>query len=210
MEEEYEYLYKIVIVGNSMVGKTKLLLRFVNDSFVQESKPTIGVEYFSKIMQAGGTTIKAQLWDTTGQEKYRAISQVYYRNAVGALLVYDVTDMSSFEAMPQWLKELRNNTDQSLRIFLVGNKCDMEESRRVTSEEGEEFAKKEQIGYVETSALTGRNVEESFRSLVRQIYKQCEDGDMKTNYSMKGKRGLLNVDLGSPARGRSNRIRKCC
>ena len=129
MEEEYEFLYKVVIVGDSFVGKTNLLFRFINEDFAGDSKPTIGIEYYSKIIQAGSTQIKVQLWDTTGVERYCSVSKLYYRNAVGALVVFDVTSRESFDAAPRWLKEVRENSEEDLRVLLVGNKRDLRDRR---------------------------------------------------------------------------------
>ncbi|RHZ39762.1 hypothetical protein DYB31_014909 [Aphanomyces astaci] len=110
-DDEYDYLFKVVLIGDSGVGKSNLLSRFTRNEFSLESKSTIGVEFATKSIQAEGKTIKAQIWDTAGQERYRAITSAYYRGAVGALLVYDITKHPTFENVERWLKELRDHAD---------------------------------------------------------------------------------------------------
>merc|ERR1712072_773134 len=124
--EEYDYLFKVVLIGESGVGKSNLLTRFTRDEFKKDSKSTIGVEFATQTIQVDKKTIKAQIWDTAGQERYRAITSAYYRGAVGALLVYDITKMSTFENVKEtWLAELRQNAESSIIIMLVGNKKDL-------------------------------------------------------------------------------------
>ena len=125
-DEEYDYLFKIVLIGDSGVGKSNLLLRFTRNEFNLESKTTIGVEFATKtITAANNQLIKSQIWDTAGQERYRAITNAYYRGAVGALLVYDITSQVSFDNAHKWLKELKENADQGIVVMLVGNKADL-------------------------------------------------------------------------------------
>jgi small GTP-binding protein len=160
-QEEYDYLYKVVLIGDSGVGKSNLLSRFTRNEFYLETKSTIGVEFETRSVQAEGKTIKAQLWDTAGQERYRAITSahIYYRGAVGALLVYDISNHATFKNVERWLQELRQNADRNIAIMLVGNKSDLRHLREVSTEEAKEFAEKNELSFIETSALDSSNVE---------------------------------------------------
>lgn len=136
-----------------------------------QSKTTIGVEFATRSINVDGKTVKAQIWDTAGQERYRAITSAYYRGAVGALLVYDITSRKTFESVERWLKELREHADSKIVVMLVGNKCDLAESRQVDVEEGTACAAKFGLSFLETSALNATNVEESFKTVLTEIYK---------------------------------------
>lgn len=168
--EYYDYLFKIVLIGDSGVGKSNLLSRFTRDEFNLESKPTIGVEFATKSVHTEGKIIKAQIWDTAGQERYRAITSAYYRGAVGALLVYDIAKRVSFDHVERWLKELREHAEENIVILLVGNKSDLQHLRTVTQEEAAKFAEKESLAAIETSALDGGNVDKAFNQILTQIY----------------------------------------
>ncbi|CAN4110747.1 unnamed protein product [Withania somnifera] len=157
-EEEYDYLFKVVLIGDSGVGKSNLLSRFTRNEFLLESKSTIGVEFATRTLQVEGRTIKAQIWDTAGQERYRAITSAYYRGALGALLVYDVTKPTTFENVSRWLKELRDHADSNIVIMLIGNKTDLRHLRAVATEDAQSFAEKEGLSFIETSALEATNI----------------------------------------------------
>lgn len=168
-EEEYDYVFKIVLIGDSGVGKTNLLSRFCRNDFALDGKPTIGVEFALKTMEIDDKKIKAQIWDTAGQERYRAITSSYYRGSVGALITYDITDMRSFENCSKWLEELRKSSDVKI-IMLIGNKKDLREKRQVSSEIAKEFCKNENLYFIETSALSSSNVTIAFETLIKEIY----------------------------------------
>ncbi|CAI5734673.1 unnamed protein product [Peronospora destructor] len=170
-EDEYDYLFKIVLIGDSGVGKSNLLSRFTRNEFNLESKSTIGVEFATKSIVAEGKTIKAQIWDTAGQERYRAITSAYYRGAVGALLVYDITKHGTFENVERWLKELRDHADINTVIMLVGNKSDLRHLRAVSTEEAMAFAEKNNLAFIETSALEATGVDSAFQRILTEIYK---------------------------------------
>nr|KAF6393424.1 RAB11A, member RAS oncogene family [Pipistrellus kuhlii] len=139
-DDEYDYLFKVVLIGDSGVGKSNLLSRFTRNEFNLESKSTIGVEFATRSIQVDGKTIKAQIWDTAGQERYRAITSAYYRGAVGALLVYDIAKHLTYENVERWLKELRDHADSNIVIMLVGNKSDLRHLRAVPTDEARAFA----------------------------------------------------------------------
>eukprot|EP00301_Raphidiophrys_heterophryoidea_P019660 c4547_g1_i1.p1 GENE.c4547_g1_i1~~c4547_g1_i1.p1 ORF type:complete len:228 (-),score=67.09 c4547_g1_i1:30-677(-) len=170
-EDEYDFLFKIVLIGDSGVGKSNLLSRFTRNEFTLESKSTIGVEFATRSIQTDGKTIKAQIWDTAGQERYRAITSAYYRGAVGALLVYDIAKHASFENVERWLKELRDHASQNIVIMLVGNKCDLRHLRAVPTAEAQSMAEKHSLSFIETSALDATNVEVAFQMLLTDIHK---------------------------------------
>ncbi|KAL8150607.1 hypothetical protein V2J09_020415 [Rumex salicifolius] len=167
-DEECDYLFKAILIGDSAVGKSNLLTRFAKDEFRLDSKPTIGVEFAYRNIRIGDKHIKAQIWDTAGQE--RAITSSYYRGALGALLVYDITRKSSFNNLVKWLRELREYGASDMVIILVGNKSDLSGSREVEEDEGRAFAESEDLFFMETSALENRNVEEAFLHTISKIY----------------------------------------
>jgi len=169
-EDDYDFLFKVVLIGDSGVGKSNLLSRFTRNDFSAESKSTIGVEFATRTITVEGKVIKAQIWDTAGQEKYRAITSAYYRGAVGALLVYDITRTPTFEHLERWLSELLDHADKDIRVMLVGNKSDLRHMRTVTSEQATEFAQKHKLSFIETSALDQTNVEQAFTDILKQIY----------------------------------------
>lgn len=170
-DEEYDYLFKVVLIGDSGVGKSNLLSRFTRNEFNLESKSTIGVEFATKSIQVDGKTIKAQIWDTAGQERYRAITSAYYRGAVGALLVYDISKLSTFENVERWLKELRDHAESNIVIMLVGNKSDLRHKRVVSTEDAMAFAERNNLAFIETSALDATGVDEAFRQILTEIYR---------------------------------------
>jgi Ras-related protein Rab-11A len=138
--DEYDFLFKVVLIGDSGVGKSNLLSRFTRNEFNLDSKSTIGVEFATRSIQVDTKTIKAQIWDTAGQERYRAITSAYYRGAVGALLVYDISKHQTYDNVTRWLKELRDHADANIVIMLVGNKSDLRHLRAVPTEEAKQFA----------------------------------------------------------------------
>jgi len=161
----------VVLIGDAGVGKSNLLSRFTRNEFNLESKSTIGVEFATRSIQTDGKTIKAQIWDTAGQERYRAITSAYYRGAVGALLVYDISKSPTFQNVERWLKELKDHAESNIVIMLVGNKCDLKHLRQVSTDEGSSFSAANGISFIETSALDATNVDAAFRSILSEIYK---------------------------------------
>ncbi|KAK4259710.1 hypothetical protein QN277_006016 [Acacia crassicarpa] len=169
-DEEYDYLFKVVLIGDSGVGKSNLLSRFTKNEFSLQSKSTIGVEFATRSIRVDNKVVKAQVWDTAGQERYRAITSAYYRGAIGALLVYDVTRHVTFENVGRWLKEMRDHSDANIVVMLIGNKADLRHLRAVSTEDSKAFAEQESIFFMETSALESMNVEDAFMEVLTQIY----------------------------------------
>lgn len=169
-EDQYDFIWKVVLVGDSGVGKTNLLSRFTRNEFNAESKTTIGVEFATRNVQIRGKTVRAQIWDTAGQERYRAITSVYYRGAVGALVLYDITKPATFENLDKWISELKEHADPCVCIMIVGNKTDLRSQRVVSTEEGRLLAEKYRYSFIETSALDASNVGEAFNNLLVDIF----------------------------------------
>ncbi|XP_049404553.1 ras-related protein RABA5a-like [Solanum stenotomum] len=169
-EKKEDYLFKIVLIGDSAVGKSNLLARFARDEFYPNSKSTIGVEFQTQKININGKEVKAQIWDTAGQERFRAVTSAYYRGAVGALLVYDISRRLTFENIGRWLNELQTHSDMNVVIILVGNKSDLKDAREVTTAEGKALAEAKGLFFIETSALDSSNVTSAFQTVVREIY----------------------------------------
>ncbi|XP_066932876.1 ras-related protein Rab-11B-like [Clytia hemisphaerica] len=168
--DQYDYLYKIVLTGDSGVGKSCLLSRFTRNEFDVESRSTIGVEFATRSIKVAGKTIKAQVWDTAGQERYRAITSAYYRGAVGALITYDISKLRTFNNIERWLNELKEHSDPDIVIMLVGNKTDLKHLRAVNTEDAKEFAEQNKMMFIETSALDATNVESAFISTIQKVH----------------------------------------
>lgn len=169
-QEGEEYLFKIVLIGDSAVGKSNLLWRFARNEFDQNSKATIGVEFQTQVVDIDGKEVKAQIWDTAGQERFRAVTSAYYRGAVGALVVYDISRRTTFDSVKRWLDELTTHCDTTVARMLVGNKCDLENIRDVSVEEGKNLAEEEGLFFMETSALESTNVQTAFEMVIREIF----------------------------------------
>ncbi|KAA8520779.1 hypothetical protein F0562_014949 [Nyssa sinensis] len=168
--EKIDYVFKVVVIGDSAVGKTQILSRFTKNEFCFDSKSTIGVEFQTRTLAIKSKVIKAQIWDTAGQERYRAVTSAYYRGALGAMLVYDITKRQSFDHVARWVEELRAHADNSIAIMLIGNKADLVDLRAVPKEDALEFAENQGLFFSETSALSGDNVDTAFFKLLEEIY----------------------------------------
>ncbi|TVU07604.1 hypothetical protein EJB05_40968, partial [Eragrostis curvula] len=166
---EEDYVFKIVVIGDSAVGKTQLLSRFTRDEFCFDSKSTIGIEFQTRTVHIDRKRIKAQIWDTAGQERYRAVTSAYYRGALGAMLVYDITKRHTFEHVARWVDELRAHADKSIVVMLIGNKSDLS-GRAVSTDEASAFAEEQGLFFSEASALSGENVERAFLRLLQEIH----------------------------------------
>ncbi|KAD2392879.1 hypothetical protein E3N88_39856 [Mikania micrantha] len=169
MTPEYDYLFKLLLIGDSGVGKSCLLLRFADDSYLDSYISTIGVDFKIRTVDQDGKTIKLQIWDTAGQERFRTITSSYYRGAHGIIIVYDVTDMESFNNVKQWLSEIDRYASENVNKLLVGNKCDLTDSRAVSYDTAKEFADEIGIPFMETSAKDATNVEQAFMAMCADI-----------------------------------------
>jgi len=230
----FEYQFRVILIGNSGVGKSSLLRCFTDGSFFEVSDPTVGVDFFARVLKvADGTPIKLQLWDTAGHERFRSITKSYYRNSVGCLLVYDVCNRESFTHIPTWMNEAKKHIEPHKAVFIVvGCKRDIAtenaKNREVSEEEARAFAHFNNLPYVETSSKTGLNVEDAFAILTQAIYDRIESGEYKVdgtwdgikrgfygslaagtriqnnNYSSNSRRRAVNLAEGTPVN------RRCC
>jgi small GTP-binding protein len=171
--------FKVVIVGSSGVGKTAMMQRLVDDVFTEDAQSTVGVEFKSYVVPVEDRNVKLQIWDTAGQERFKSVSKAYLRDAVGALLVYDVASQNSFDDLGNWLTDLRQLCHASACILLIGNKCDLEQDRQVGSEAVQRFASLNRLDYLETSARTGFNVTETFTRLAYGIANRVSGGQIE-------------------------------
>ena len=173
--EESEMIFKIILVGDIGVGKTNILSKYISNKFETDSKSTIGVELSTKTFNINNNKINAQIWDTAGQEKYKSLTKAYYKGALGALVIYDITQKITFENIDKWISDLKISAYEKVSIILIGNKSDLEEKREVSKEDGENKAKLNEISFLETSALNGNNIEIAFKTLVKNVYNKCHN-----------------------------------
>ncbi|KAL8129760.1 hypothetical protein V2J09_018915 [Rumex salicifolius] len=194
---DYDYLIKLLLIGDSGVGKSCLLLRFSDGSFTTSFITTIGIDFKIRTIELDGKRIKLQIWDTAGQERFRTITTAYYRGAMGILLVYDVTDESSFNNIRNWIRNIEQHASDNVNKILVGNKADMDESKRaVPTSKGQALADEYGIKFFETSAKTNLNVEEVFFSIGRDIKQRLAETDSKAEQP-----AALKINPQDPASG---------
>ena len=169
MSVNFHYLLKYVVIGDSGVGKSNILLRYINNTFSEEFKTTVGVEFGAKNIEVNNNIYRIQIWDTAGQENFRSIARAYYKNSVCACIVYDITNRSSFQSIQSWIDDCSKQTSKTVLLLLIGNKSDLKDMREVQYEEGEKFAKLHNMNFLETSAKTGENISSIFEESVKQI-----------------------------------------
>ncbi|KAK2982195.1 hypothetical protein RJ640_024940 [Escallonia rubra] len=199
-QEGSDYLFKLLLIGDSSVGKSCLLLRFADDSYVDSYISTIGVDFKIRTVEQDGKTVKLQIWDTAGQERFRTITSSYYRGAHGIIIVYDVTEMESFNNVKQWLSEIDRYANDSVCKLLVGNKCDLVENKVVDTEMAKAFADELGIPFLETSAKDSINVEQAFLTMAGEIKKKMG------NQPAANKKSVTVQIKGQPIEQKSN----CC
>ena len=174
LSPDYDYLFKLLLIGDSGVGKSCLLLRFADDTYTESYISTIGVDFKIRTIELEGKTVKLQIWDTAGQEKYKSIARSYYKLANGVLLVYDVTRRETFDKVKSWLEELRANSSKGVKVVLIGNKTDLIDQRMVSLEEGKKLAIDNNMFFWETSALTNNDfcVNKAFDDLLKECMEE--------------------------------------
>ena len=193
----FDVKYKIMVLGESKVGKTSLIKRYTKDQFGGVYLTTVGMDFQDKIIEIEDKKVRLQVWDTAGQERFRNVTKGYFQSSHGLLVVYDISDKESFEKINFWMEHIKNNAPEEAKKILVGNKCDLANERKVSYEEGENYAKKFNIKFFESSAKDGTNVKELFFYLANEIYQ-----DDKT----KGKDNKKTIQLNADQKGK----KKCC
>ncbi|KAJ7990305.1 hypothetical protein DPEC_G00298930 [Dallia pectoralis] len=186
MNPEYDYLFKLLLIGDSGVGKSCLLLRFADDTYTESYISTIGVDFKIRTIEMEGKMVKLQIWDTAGQERFRTITSSYYRGAHGIIIVYDVTDQESFNNVKQWLEEIDRYACENVCKLLVGNKCDLVSKKVVNSVTGQELALSLKMPFLETSAKSADNVEKSFLTMASNIQKCIGNDAVQTEAAKVG------------------------
>ena len=210
MEEvdEYDLMIKVILIGDSGVGKTNIMSKFLKNQFMENSKATVGVEFGSKLFIHENHKIKAQIWDTAGQEKYKAITGAYYKGSKGALVIYDITRKETFANIEKWVNDLKTAGDPKITIIIIGNKSDLADKRQITKEEGEEKAKSFGCAFLETSAFNGENIDKAFDIMVKEIYEKFSSdtgGDEQIESDTKVEDIKLERDKAD-----INKKKKCC
>ena len=209
MANHFDYLLKYIIVGDSSVGKSNLLMKFIQNKFTEEYLTTIGVEFGTKNIKVNNKIYRIQIWDTAGQEYFRSIARAYFKNCVCAMVVYDITCKESFENVKNWLQDIHEESPKTVLICLIGNKIDLEDKRIITFDEGKKFSTENGIIFMETSAKTGEGINEIFEQSVKEIEKKMKENFYDLNSETCGiKKGKLkNIDLNSDKKKIKN---GCC
>ena len=169
---------KFIVIGCSGAGKTSIVRRLVDNKYVKGTQSTVGIEYFTHTTTIEGHKVKMLIWDTAGQERFYTIAKAYFRNALGVILVFDITDRKSFDQLPRWLKDARMEADPHCTVILVGNKIDLAENRVVSKEEAENFAKQQELNYIETSAAENTNIEQAFLKVGADLIRKWSTGQI--------------------------------
>ena len=195
--QDVDHIFKILIIGDSSVGKSNILLRFSDNIFHDTFLPTIGVDFKIRNVKMSNQTIKLNIWDTAGQERFKTITSTYYKGAHGIILVYDITDRESFNNIENWLNEVKKHAGAQVVKLLIGNKCDLEEERVVNTKEGKELADNLGISFLETSAKQRTNIDEAFMTLTKQIYELIPDTEKKIEEKLDSRTMKRRQDKGS-------------
>jgi len=171
----HDHLFKLLLIGDSGVGKSSLLLRFADNTFTESFISTIGVDFKIRTIDVNGKTVKLQIWDTAGQERFRTITSSYYRGAHGIIVVYDITNAETFNNVQKWLQEIERYACDTVHKLLIGNKCDLVNDRKISTEDAREFADQFNLVFLESSAKDSTNVEEAFTRMAKSIMEKMED-----------------------------------
>ncbi|WFD23105.1 GTP-binding protein [Malassezia equina] len=208
-QPHYDLLVKLLLIGDSVgVGKSCLLLRFCDDAWTPSFITTIGIDFKIRTIEVDGKRIKLQIWDTAGQERFRTITTAYYRGSMGILLVFDVTDEKSFQNIRNWYRDVQQHASEGACKILVGNKCDWEEKRAVTKEQGEQLAEELGMQYIETSAKANTNVDEAFFKLAQQVKDHLVDQGITSN--VQGAPGSQTIGASTGLGGATDKKGGCC
>ena len=205
-KESYDLLFKLILIGDSCVGKSNILLKYLKNEFDPNSRATVGVEFGTKNIIINNKKIKIQIWDTAGQERYRSITSAYYKGAKGAFIVYDITKKATFDNIDKWISDLKLNGDKNICIVILGNKSDLVDSREVSTNDGIKKAEMFKTAFLETSALNGDNIHKAFEELIEQIYQSNKEVFEQINKKI-DKGVNLNEDKD---KDKENKDKKCC
>ena len=196
--DQVEFIYKVLLLGDSSVGKTCFLKRFVDGTFQEVYMSTIGLDYRLKIMTLPDSTkVKLQIWDTAGQDRFRAITKNYYKGAHGIILIFDVTTPKSYENVKNWMSQIQESASEDVTVFLIGNKIDDEKNRKISHDEGKKAAAEYNLQFFETSAKANINVDEVFNTLVKEIHTKA----LQNEHNIEERR--LEI-------GKQQKKKKCC
>ena len=201
--KEYDLLFKLILIGDSYVGKSNILLKYLKNQFNENSKTTIGVEFGTKNIIINNKRIKIQIWDTAGQERYRSITSAYYKGAKGALIVYNITRKNTFDNIDKWITDLKLNGDKNICIIILGNKSDLIDKREINKNDGIKKAEMYKTAFLETSALNGDNISKAFDELIEQIVINNKNIFQDDNENEIDKGVNLNDE-------KNNNKKKCC
>jgi small GTP-binding protein len=205
--EKEDYKVKLIIVGDSGVGKTNLISRFASDKFQSNSKATIGVEFIYKTLKINKEIFKVEIWDTAGQERYKSITSAYYKGAKGAIIVYDITSETSFNNIENWINEVKSKASNNIQIMIIGNKTDLYKERKISVEKGIEKAKTLNFHLFEASALDKTNVKEAFNYLLKEMYLDVKNiSRNNSNNNDGGNFGINGVTINTSTKQKKN----CC
>ncbi|XP_033636394.1 ras-related protein Rab-3-like isoform X2 [Asterias rubens] len=194
-DQNFDYMFKLLIIGNSSVGKTSFLFRYADDSFTSAFVSTVGIDFKVKTVFRQDKRVKLQIWDTAGQERYRTITTAYYRGAMGFILMYDVTNEESFNSVQDWCTQIKTYSWDNAQVILVGNKCDMEDERVIAAEKGKTLADQLGLEFFETSAKENINVKQTFERLVDIICDKMSES-IDTDQSMRPAATITPTDPG--------------
>ena len=203
-KESYDLLFKLILIGDSCVGKSNILLKYLKNEFDPNSRATVGVEFGTKNIIINNKKIKIQIWDTAGQERYRSITSAYYKGAKGALIVYDITRKCTFDNIDKWISDLKLNGDKNICIVILGNKSDLDDKREVSKDDGIKKSEMYKTAFLETSALNGDNIGKAFDEIIEQIIQNNKSFFEDSNKKEMDKGVNLNET------NKDNDKKKCC
>ena len=203
-KESYDLLFKLILIGDSCVGKSNILLKYLKNEFDPNSRATVGVEFGTKNIIINNKKIKIQIWDTAGQERYRSITSAYYKGAKGALIVYDITRKCTFDNIDKWISDLKLNGDKNICIVILGNKSDLDDKREVSKGDGIKKSEMYKTAFLETSALNGDNIGKAFDEIIEQIIQNNKSFFEDSNKKEMDKVVNLNES------NKDNDKKKCC
>ena len=203
-EKEY-YKLKLIVIGDSGVGKTNIIKRYISNTFTIDTKSTVGVEFFTKTFKINDDILKLEIWDTAGQERYKAITSAYYRGSRGALIVYDITRIETYNNVDKWLTELKEKVEGSLKLLLIGNKSDLQEERKISIETAKHKARQFNVPLMETSAYDSTNIKKVFETILKEMYKDFKKEKVNFKKEKTNKSEGVNLEVEN-----QNEKKGCC